>query len=314
MGILKYSKKNTVVLIACFILGINFTYAQAEIIPVWPDSIPGSIVNYDYQEMALYKEGIAFNIRKVTTPTLSVFLPVNDKFNKSAVVICPGGGYSHLAIDKEGTKVAIWLNSLGITAFVLKYRLPNDSIMKDKSIGPLQDAQEALRIVRRNAEKWKLDSNKIGIMGFSAGGHLAATLSTHYNDKLYETIDSISARPNFSMLIYPVISMKNEITHIGSQSNLLGESPSASSLIFFSNELWVNPKTPPTFLVHATDDSSVSVVNSIHYFQALKSSKVPVEMHLYEKGGHGFGLGVKETSQYWTDNCENWLRSGQYID
>ncbi len=185
--------------------------------------------------------------------------------------------------------------------------------MKEKSVGPLQDAQEAMRIARRNAEKWKIDLNKIGIMGFSAGSHLAATLSTHNNDKLYETNDSISAYPNFSILIYPVISMKNEIAHKGSRDHLLGTDPTVSLIEKFSNELWVNAKSPPTLLVLASDDNSVSVENSINYYQALKRNNVPAELHLFEKGGHCFGLGVNETSKYWTEICEKWLRSNHYL-
>ncbi|HCE55815.1 MAG TPA: alpha/beta hydrolase [Lutibacter sp.] len=302
------------ILIVGFIMGINNMYAQDEIIPVWSDTIPGALTKNGYQEIALYKDGIAYNISKVTTPTLSVFLPDNDKINSSAVIICPGGGYAYLSIDKEGFKIARWLNSLGIAAFVLKYRLPSDEIMVDKTIGPLQDAQEAVRVVRRNANKWKIDLNKIGIIGFSAGGHLAATLSTHYLDILYTTYDTISARPNFAMLIYPVISMKNEISHQGSRDNLLGKTPSDLLIKKFSMNEQVKSLAPVTFMVHAYDDASVSVENSIKYYQALIKHKVPAELHLYEKGGHGFGLGVKETSQYWTNQAENWLRSRHYTN
>ncbi|MBN1463228.1 MAG: alpha/beta hydrolase, partial [Paludibacteraceae bacterium] len=218
------------------------------------------------------------------------------------------------AMDKEGTKIALWLNSQGITAFVLKYRLPNDLIMKDKTIGPLQDAQEAIRFVRRHALEWNLDANKIGIMGFSAGGHLAATLATHYNDKVYEAHDSTSARPNFSILIYPVISMMDEITHKGSRNDFLGKNPTISLVNKFSNELCVNSETLPAFIVHATDDKSVPVENSIIYYQALKRNNVNAELHLFEKGGHAFGLGVNEANKCWPELCEKWLRSNKYID
>jgi acetyl esterase/lipase len=292
-----------------FILGIHSQiHAQDQIIPLWTEAIPDAIYNSNYQEKEISKEGIVQNSSKVITPTLSVFLPNESSTNGASVLIFPGGGYSHLAIDKEGTKVARWLNTLGITAFVLKYRLPNEQIMKDKTIGPLQDAQEAIRYIRRNAEKWKVNKDKIGVMGFSAGGHLAATLSTHYNEKIYQVSDSLSAKPDFSILIYPVISMTNEITHKGSQNNLLGVSPSVSLIDKFSNEQHVNSETPPTFIIHATDDLVVPAENSLNYYLALKKNKVPAELHLYEKGGHGFGLGVKDTSQYWTKDCENWLR------
>jgi acetyl esterase/lipase len=250
---------------------------------------------------------------KVTVPTLTLFLPNSKKSNGTAVVICPGGGYSHLAIDKEGFKVASWLNTLGITAFVLKYRLPSDWIMENKTIGPLQDAQEAIRMVRRHANTWNINPEKIGIMGFSAGGHLASTLSTHYLDDVY-VHDSISAKPNFSILIYPVISMENEITHKGSRTNLLGNVPSEDLMVLYSNEKQIDSLTPPTFLIHATDDKAVPVENSIQYYMALKDNNIPVEMHIFENGGHGFGLGVKDTSLYWTDSCEQWLKSNKYID
>ena len=292
------------------VMGINLPiHAQSQIIPLWTGTIPDTINASDYKEKEVYKEETIQSTSKVVTPTLSVFLPNPKSSNGSSVLIFPGGGYSHLAINKEGIKVAQWLNSLGITAFVLKYRLPNDQIMKDKTIGPLQDAQEAIRYIRRKAEKWKIKKDKIGVIGFSAGGHLAATLSTHYNDTVYQVSDSVSAKPDFSILIYPVISMNNEITHKGSKSNLLGVSPSVSLIDKFSNEQQVNSDTPPTFIIHATDDLVVPAENSVNYYLALKKNKVPAELHLYEKGGHGFGLGVKDTSQYWTKDCENWLRS-----
>ena len=250
-------------------------------------------------------------VNKVSVPTITTFFA--EKSNGTAVIICPGGGYGHLAINKEGYKVAQWLNTLGISAFVLKYRLPNDLIMKEKSIAPLQDVQEAVRIVRRNAEKWHIDPNKIGVMGFSAGGHLASTAATHYDDKVYEVADKISAHPDFSILIYPVISMQEGITHMGSRNNLLGEKASAESIDKYSNEKRVDANTPKTFLVHATDDKAVPVENSINYYLALKQNKVPAEMHIYENGGHGFGLGIEGTNKYWPKDCENWLVANGYI-
>ena len=298
-----------------FSLGISsLLFAQNEVIPLWSVKIPGSIQAMGYQEIETFKDKKLQNIRRVTTPTLSVFLPEKKKHNGTAVIIFPGGGYAYLTMDKEGFKVARWLNTLGITAVVLKYRLPSDEIMEDKTNGPLQDAQEAVRFVRRNAIKWKIDLNKIGIIGFSSGGHLAATLSTHYLENLYPNNDTISARPSFSMLIYPVISMKVGISHQGSRDNLLGKTPSDSLITKFSLETQVSNLTPATFLVHSSDDASVSVENSLKYYQALIKHKVPAELHIYEKGGHGFGLGVKETSQFWTKDCENWLRSYQYIN
>ncbi|SNR31035.1 alpha/beta hydrolase [Lutibacter flavus] len=301
--------------ISAVVISSNFSLlAQSEIINLWSNTIPGAIINKDYQEIEVIKDGELSGTSKVVQPTLSIFLPNKEISNGTSVVICPGGGYGHLAINKEGFKVAKWFNSLGVTAFVLKYRMPSDIIMKDKTVGPLQDVQEAMRFVRRKAKKWNIDANKIGIMGFSAGGHLAATLSTHYNDVVYEVKDTTSAKPNFSILIYPVISMMDGVTHNGSKTNLLGESPSESLIIKYSNEKQVNSETPKTFLIHATDDGSVPVENSINYYLALKENKVSAEIHIYQNGGHGFGLGVKSTSQYWPTDCENWLKINNLME
>ncbi|WP_394367911.1 alpha/beta hydrolase [Flavobacterium bizetiae] len=296
------------------LIGItNQLNAQNKIIPLW-NKIPDEIKAADYKENESIKDGKVQSTSLVSIPTLSVFLPPTPKPNQAAVIIFPGGGYQHLAIDKEGTKVAEWFNSLGIAAFVVKYRLPSDKIMKNKNIGPLQDAQEAVRYVRQNAAKYNIDATKIGILGFSAGGHLASTLATHYDEKTYETTSKVSARPDFSLLIYPVISMQNDITHKGSQISLLGNTPSQELLDSFSNEKKVNAQTPPTFLVHATDDTTVLPENSINFYLALKNNGVPAELHIYEKGGHGFGLGVKDTSKFWTRDCEEWLKSQGYTN
>ncbi|MCF6130082.1 alpha/beta hydrolase [Flavobacterium sp. AS60] len=295
-----------------FILSLNSNcIAQVEIIPLWTTPIPNEIKNTEYQENKVYKDTILQSVTNVSVPTLTVYKP--KKANGTAILIFPGGGYDHLSILKEGKKIAQWLNSLEITAFVLKYRLPSDKIMNDKSIGPLQDAQGAMRLIRRNANTWNINPNKIGVIGFSAGGHLAALLSTHYNENTYPKSDTISARPDFSLLIYPVISMKNEIGHKSSRNYLLGENPTDEAIQKFSCELSVNKDTPPTFLVHAANDKSVPVENSIVYFLALKKNNAPAEMHVYENGGHGFGLGVQGTSSHWTDDCIRWLKSCHYL-
>ncbi|MCD9575087.1 alpha/beta hydrolase [Flavobacterium soyae] len=300
------------VLAFMFFTAIQFNInAQNQVIPLW-NKIPDEIKAADYKEKEITNERKVQSTSLVTIPTLTAFFPNVTKPNQTAVIILPGGGYQHLAIDKEGTKVAQWFNSLGIPAFVLKYRLPSDLIMKNKNVGPLQDAQEAVRCVRQNAAKWNIDPNKIGILGFSAGGHLAAALSTHYDDKIYESVYKVSARPDFSLLIYPVISMQNDITHKGSQINLLGNNASQDLIDSFSNEKKVTAKTPPAFLIHATDDTVVLPENSIDYYLALKKNGVTAELHLYEKGGHGFGLGVNDTSKYWTRDCEEWLRANGY--
>lgn len=300
--------------IAFLTLGMSLSaFSQNKEIPLW-DNIPGAIEAADYkQEPRLDDKGNITGIRKVTVPTLKVFLADNKNAKNAAVIICPGGAYSLLSHEKEGDKVAEWFKSIGISAFVLKYRLPSDVIMKDKTIGPLQDAQEALRTLRRRAQEWNLDTAKIGIMGFSAGGHLASTLSTHYNDKVYDAKDNVSARPDFSILIYPVISMEDAITHKGSKENLLGKNVGDVMIGNYSNEKQVTAETPKTFLVHATDDKAVPVENSINYFLALKQHQVPVEMHIYENGGHGFGLGVQGTNKNWPKACEKWLISNGFI-
>ena len=297
----------------CIYLGMSLSvFPQKKEISLW-DKVPDAIESKEYTEnIVTNKDGIAVDVRKVTAPTLTAYFADAEKSNGTSVIICPGGAYGMLAIDKEGYKVAEWFNSLGIHAFVLKYRLPSDLIMKNKTVAPLQDAQEAVRLVRRNAVKWKLNPNKIGIMGFSAGGHLAATLSTHYNDKVYTPSDTTSAKPNFSILIYPVISMLEGVTHQGSKDNLLGKNADNETVGKYSNEKQITADTPKAFLVHATDDKAVPVENSINYYLGLKKEKVPAEMHLYENGGHGFGLGVKGTNASWPKTCEKWLAVNDY--
>ncbi|APZ46064.1 beta-galactosidase [Polaribacter reichenbachii] len=300
------SKKNIFKVVFIFLL-VNHFNAQEKAIKLWKN-VPNEIKNKSYsQEIRLNDKGQATGIKKVTDPTLQVFLVDNTNNNNTGVIIFPGGGYSVLSHIKEGYKIAKWFNSIGISAFVLHYRLPSDLIMQDKSIGPLQDAQEAIRKVRRNAKKWNLDPNKIGVIGFSAGGHLASTISTHYKDSVYKN-DAISAKPDFSLLIYPVISMEKGITHQGSKNKLLGNNPSKALIEKYSNEKHITKETPPTFLVHATNDKSVLVENSIQYYLKLKENNVSAEMHLYQDGGHGFGLGKKGTHTNWPNEVENWLR------
>lgn len=298
-------KKST--LSGLFLIGILCSVQAQEVVNLWDTEIPGSKTSAEYSEKHDMDGDKLVGASRVIQPQLTVFKAAEP--SGAAVIICPGGGYGYLAIDKEGVKVAQWFNTKGITAFVLKYRLPSDLIMEDKTIGPLQDAQRAMRLVRENAQEYAIDTAKVGIMGFSAGGHLASTLSTHYNDKVYETDNAISAKPNFSILLYPVISMQEGITHQGSRENLLGKNPSAADVERFSNEKQITPKTPPTFLVHAADDQAVPVRNSIDYFTALNENNVPVEMHIYEKGGHGFGLGTAPTNNAWPESLALWLKT-----
>jgi acetyl esterase/lipase len=294
------------------ILVATTSFAQTSILKLWPAGVPGSIKSEAYVEKETTSNGIPSRYEKVTDPTLTVFLPEKEKATGTAVLICPGGGYGVLAFDHEGYQIAKWLNDNGIAGIILKYRLPSDIIMKDKSIGPLQDAQEGIRFIRRNAAKWNINPRKVGVIGFSAGGHLASTLSTHFDEKVYDS-DTISARPDFSLLIYPVISFDAAFTHMGSRSNLIGKEPSAEAIQHFSNELRINEKTPPAFLVHSADDKTVPVKNSMVYFENLNRFNTPVEMHIYQKGGHGYGLSVgKGTQASWPGLCVNWMKTNNF--
>ena len=292
--------------------GSALLQAQNEEVPLWNIEIPNSIKAIDYKQEVTMKGNVVEYYDKVIEPTLTIYKP--EKPNGTAVVICPGGAYARLYMIGEGYKVAKWFNSIGVTAFILKYRLPSDIIMKDKTIGPLQDAQESIRYVRRNALKWNLNPDKIGIIGFSAGGHLASTASTRYDDVVYQAADNSSAKPNFSILIYPVISMNEKITHKGSRKNLLGIEPSNELIEKYSNDKQVNALTPPTFIVHAIDDKSVVIENSMDYFLALRKYNIASEIHFYQNGKHGFGLGREgTTSLNWSRDCEVWLMANNFL-
>lgn len=280
--------------------------AQTDSIPLWPESPPFSKPN-DLVEKTWTTN--VMRVENVTEPKLYPFLPPADQRNGSSVVICPGGGYRILAIDHEGYAIARWFNERGIAAFVLKYRLPNDEAMDEKAIIPLLDAQQAIRLVRQNANEWGLDSQKIGIMGFSAGGHLASTVGTHFHEPVGSIEDTTSVRPDFMILGYPVVSMLETTTHGGSRKALLGSDPPLGLVRRFSNELQVTSQTPPTFIVHSTDDKAVPVENSLQFYQALVDHSVPAEMHLYESGGHGYGMAESyEALSSWMDRLSDWLK------
>jgi acetyl esterase/lipase len=301
----------TAIIIA--IIPVLNSNAQQKTMNLWPEGIPGLVLTDSYIEKSTTSEGLITRFEKTTNPVIYIYLPPKEKATGTAVLICPGGGYTALAFAHEGNAIASWLNDNGIAGIILKYRLPSDLIMKDKSIGPLQDAQEAMRIIRRNAASWNIDPKKVGVIGFSAGGHLASTLSTHYADNVYEVPDTVSARPDFSLLIYPVITMDASFTHAGSRKNLLGDNPSDAAIKSFSNELQVNEKTPPAFMVHAANDQSVPVKNSIVYFEQLVKFKIPSELHIFQKGGHGFGLGgSKDTQSAWPGLCISWLKDSGF--
>lgn len=282
-----------------------------DVIPLWPEGIPN---HQDSNEVEFHSQsgGIAW-IENVQVPSLAVYVPAKANATDVAVIVCPGGGYKKLAYDFEGLDIASWLNTKGITAFILKYRLPHSKSVVTSHEAPLQDALRAVRTVRHQAEKWNISKKKIGIMGFSAGGHLVSTVGTHFNrnqTSSVEGIDSVSARPDFMALVYPVITMKDPYTHKGSRKNLLGENPDRKLLDYYSNELQVTKETPPTFLVHSSDDKSVPVKNSLLFYQALQNEGIYTEMHIYPQGGHGYSLAIgKGHLQTWPDRLYEWILS-----
>lgn len=292
------------VIVSLMITTLSFKTNAQVILPLYENEIPNSIAGTDEEQSVT--DGIT-RISRVSIPTLIMYTPAAGKANGTAVIICPGGGYGILAIDHEGHDIAKKFNEMGVTAFVLKYRLPSDKIMVDRSIGPLQDAQRAIQMVRSNASQWNVNPKKIGIMGFSAGGHLASTAGTHFNNPEITNSKKTSLRPNFMLLIYPVISFQDSITHAGSKNNLIGKEASEIKKAYFSNEFHVTKKTPPTFLVHAKDDGAVKVANSILFYEALLKNQVPTEIYLYEKGGHGFGLNNKTSAVKLMDLLGAWM-------
>ncbi len=246
-------------------------------------------------------------VAKVTNPTLTTFIPQDGNTNKAAVIICPGGGYTNLQIQREGYKVAEAFSEQGVAAFVLKYRLPNEKIVEDKAYAPLKDAHRAIQLVRENASEWGINPGKIGIMGFSAGGHLAATTGVHHDAELIDNERNISLRPDFMILIYPVISFDDKVGHVGSKKRLIGDQPEEREVAFFSNELHVNSQTPKSILFHAGDDTLVPVENSLLFYKGLKEHNVPAELHVYSKGEHGF-LAIPAFTE-WFNRCIAWMKA-----
>jgi acetyl esterase/lipase len=280
--------------------------------PLYSHGIPNYKEVVNKQSATKGADGIE-RISKVSIPTYRFFPASSGKDPKTCVVICPGGGYRILASSHEGYDIAAKFNEIGVSALVLYYRLPEDSAQVEKKFAPLQDAQAALALVRANAAKWNLDPNKVGIMGFSAGGHLAATASTHFTKDYTGILPAANLRPDFSILLYPVISVR-PFGHSGSSQNLLGKNPSEEDLHLFSNEEQVTQQTPKAFLVHAADDGAVPLNNSLLYAERLTANKVPVDLHVYAKGGHGFGLNNKTTSgDLWFDRLISWMKANQLL-
>jgi acetyl esterase/lipase len=245
---------------------------------LWPDGAPGAQGNADEDK-----------------PSISIYLPAADKATGTAVVVCPGGGYGHLAVDHEGDQVARWFNSFGVAAFMLKYRIAP----KYHHPAPLQDAQQAIRSVRAHAAEWHIRPDRVGIMGFSAGGHLASTAGTHFD---------AGTRPDFLILAYPVISFTTPYTHKGSRKNLIGDDAEAKLTESLSNELQVTAQTPPTFLFHTSADKGVPAENSVLFYLALRKAGVPAEMHIYADGPHGVGLAPTDLAlSSWPRRLEEWM-------
>jgi len=297
-------------IVLLFLLFVSLHSSAQQIINLYPSEIPNS-KPYPMKEITMQNNGQLIGYRNISTPSLNVYLPDEKTATGTAVIICPGGGYGMESYRLEGTNIAEAFVRQGIAAFILKYRLPSDSIMIDKAIGPLQDAQQAIKTVRMHATEWKLDTAKIGIMGFSAGGHLASTAGTHFDVSYIPNDEKISLRPNFMILIYPVISMTDELTHIGSCENLLGKTPDVAQITLFSNELHVNANTPPTWLTQTGDDKVVTVENSIRFYEELIRNKVPAEMHLYPKGNHGFVLSIP--TDEWMQPLFSWMKKSGFV-
>lgn len=295
--------KNLLVL-ATILFACSTANAQ-QVNDLYQGNVPGSKQITSKETLS---NGIAF---KVIHPTLTSFLPTTKTNKTPAVIVCPGGGYGALMMQAEGFATATYFQQHGVAAFVLKYRLPDDSTAIDKTTAPLQDAQQAMILIRQHATEWNIDTSLIGIMGFSAGGHLAATALTHFDKPVLKNTGNVNLRPAFGLLVYPVISMSDTLGHRGSRDNLLGKNPSAETKNLYSNELQVTNNTPPCFLIHSADDKVVEVDNSIEFFEALRHQKVPVEMHIYPKGDHGFILNWPIDD--WMSLCIKWMQKSGFV-
>lgn len=307
-------KKFSISIIMIFCL--QLILAQKDKISLYPEGIPCK----SNLETELDYDSSGRIFKKVSDPEIWYYPSdkMKGKENNVAVLVIPGGGYWGLWFDKEGVDVAKWLNNIGVSAFVLKHRLPHWESKDCRSKVALMDAQRAMRIIRKNSKIWNIDPNKIGVLGFSAGGHLASTLSTHHDNGLDLSdlkIEKISSRPDFSILVYPVITMNRPYAHNGSRENLLGKIPSQEYLDYYSNDLQVREDTPPAILIHSDDDKGVLPENSIQYYLALRKYNIPAALHIWEDGGHGYGLGNDKGSvKSWAKICEEWMIQRKIIN
>ncbi len=292
-----------------YFLFLFTAYAQKDVIPLYPEGVKcgndlPAVTDYD---------GTGRIFKKVVDPEIWYYPSEKKNSTQTAILVIPGGGYWGLWFDHEGVKVANWLNGLGISAFVLKHRVPHWESEDCRSKVALSDAQRAMRIIRANSKKWDINPNTIGVLGFSAGGHLASTLSTHHDNGIDLSeieIDKTSSRPDFSVLVYPVITMQDTpYTHMGTRENLLGKIPSEDSLKYFSNELQVKQDTPPAVLIHTNDDNGVPPENSINYYLALRKYNIPAALHIWEGGPHGLGLANNYEGAFrnWPETVKNWM-------
>ncbi|MDX1966026.1 MAG: alpha/beta hydrolase [Planctomycetaceae bacterium] len=284
------------VVVFCVSLTLASTLSAEETVLLWPNGAPGKVGDED-----------------VDKPWLWQYPAPKENASGTAVIVCPGGGYGGHAVDHEGTQVARWFNSIGVSAYVLKYRLGQ----RYKHPAPMQDVQRAIQHVRAHAEQYGVTPHRIGVMGFSAGGHLASTAATHFRDanpQADDPVERVSSRPDFAVLAYPVISMTESWGHGGSKRNLLGENPDPELARSLSNDLMVTPQTPPTFLFHTTEDTGVPVENSLAFFAACRKHKIPVEMHIYQFGPHGVGLAPGDPAlSTWKERLHDWLRNSGFL-
>ena len=306
--------KNTFIIIFLS-LSIN-SNGQLAKIDLYPEGL--ECLNVIKQKIDFDESGRIY--RKVANPQIWYYpsQKLKSSKDKAAVLIIPGGGYEALWIDKEGVDVAKWLNGLGISAFVLKHRIPYWEGKECRSDVALADAQRAMRIIRKNSKKWEINSKKIGVLGFSAGGHLASSLSTHHDQGIRRSnleIEKFASRPDFSILIYPVVTMKQPYVHMGSRKSLIGNAPSNEIVEYFSNEMQVKADTPPAILIHSDNDLGVLVENSVNYYLALRKHKIPAALHVWEDGGHGYGLAKGQGSiKDWPNICQNWMIQRKLIN